>query len=94
MDELNATTGSFKEEDANTSKGTASTVALSTLAQTRGSGANTDYSVRYVYFGLYRIPRVFNGYEICEFSTHLPEHWSEHVRIRSLTCARLIHSPM
>lgn|GEM_PF-4282996 len=49
MNELNATKALFEEEEeANTSKGTMSTVVLSNLAQTRGSSDNKDYSVRYV----------------------------------------------
>lgn len=48
MEELNATR-SFDEEEATTGKGSASVVALSTLAQTRGSGADTKCSVRCVY---------------------------------------------
>ena len=48
MEELNATR-SFDEEEATTGKGSASVVALSTVAQTRGSGADTECSVRCVY---------------------------------------------
>ncbi|AYO43102.1 Golgin subfamily A member 7/ERF4 family protein [Malassezia restricta CBS 7877] len=79
MEELNATR-SFDEEEATTGKGSASVVALSTVAQTRGSGADTECSVR--------IPRVFNGYETCEFSTHFPEQWSNYVD--SLTYVSMI----
>lgn len=49
MEDLNVASRSFEEEDTTTGKRSASVVAFSTLAQMRGSGADTDCSIRCVY---------------------------------------------